>query len=268
MSLLDRAKQYTAHKYLGQNFLISENFVSKIADSINPIVNNILEIGPGLGFLTEELLKRDFKIWAVDLDQAALNRIPEHENLVKIHQDILNFDFNLIPKPFSVIGNLPFHIGGKILTNITGEINETSWNIQGITEMVLMFQLEVADRITAQPKTKAYNQLSILMNAKTNREFLFKVPSEYFYPKPKVHAGVIKLVPAENILIKDLNAEEKINLKQIIRAAFQMRRKTIRNSVAQFLTEEQIINAGINPKLRAEELSLGDFITLLRSIPD
>ncbi|MDJ0626204.1 MAG: 16S rRNA (adenine(1518)-N(6)/adenine(1519)-N(6))-dimethyltransferase RsmA [Candidatus Caenarcaniphilales bacterium] len=264
MNLLQRAKTVKAKKSLGQNFLVSEGFISQIVDSFNSKTKHIVEIGPGLGFLTEQLLDRDYLVTAIDLDPIAKKLILPHDNLNIQILDALHFDFNSMKKPFSVAGNLPFNVGTKILMNIVGELNELSWRVSEIDEMVLMFQLEVAKRIAAKPNSKDYGPLSITVQAKSEVEFLFDVPANCFYPKPKVNAGVIRIKPQINGSLNKLNQSELNQLKRIVKQSFMTRRKKLSNCLSGVLKRSDFEALSISPDLRPENLSLTQFIQLAK----
>ncbi|MDX1920754.1 MAG: 16S rRNA (adenine(1518)-N(6)/adenine(1519)-N(6))-dimethyltransferase RsmA [Candidatus Caenarcaniphilales bacterium] len=264
-SYLDRARKFKTKKSLGQNFLTSEETLIKIADSLNPsLTNNLLEIGCGAGFLTENLLERGYKVTALDFDQEALKTIKSHSALNLIHCDALQFDYDSLAKPFSVAGNLPFNVGTQILLNFLGEMDNPNWQIDGIKEMVLMFQYEVAERIAAGPGSKAYSPLSILVHSKCNVEFLFKVPAKYFHPVPKVDAGVVRITPMQVPKVVPLNEKERKLFRIIVKKAFMSRRKKLSNCVKEILSSQQLIEAGVSPDLRPEQISVDEFINLAK----
>jgi len=266
-TLLERAKSFRTKKSLGQNFLFSEEALAKIASAVKQIgIEQIVEIGPGIGFLTDMLLARDLSVKAVDLDTEALAQIFPHSRLEKINADALHFDFNSINGSFAVVGNLPFNVGTQILLRMIGEWDNPNWSFDGAKEMVLMFQYEVAERLIAKPSTKAYNPLSLLVQAKSEIEFLFKVPAKYFSPIPKVDAGVVHLKPRLNGELQSLTPEERKKLRTVIKQAFATRRKNLKNSLGGLLTGEQLLALGIEPTLRAETLALTDFIKMAKSL--
>lgn len=263
--LIQRAKAFRTKKSLGQNFLVNQDILHIIKNSLNvPIETNILEIGPGIGFLTEILLK-DFKsLNVIDLDKYALERLDNSHQINIIHADALHFDFNTLAKPLAVIGNLPFNVGTLILMNFLGEIDDPAWKVANVTEMVLMFQLEVAQRLTATASSKAYNALSIAAQAKADIEFLFEVPAQAFWPQPKVKAGVIRIKPKINNILQTLSGTELKNLKRIIKVAFSTRRKNLKNSLASIFTVQDFENCQILHTDRAENLNLSHYIQLAK----
>ncbi len=261
--LIQRAKSFRTKKSLGQNFLVDSDILHTIKNSLNsPIETNIIEIGPGIGFLTE-ILYKDFKnLNVIDLDKYALDRLDNSNKINIIHADALHFDFNSLVKPLTVIGNLPFNIGTLILMNFLGEIDNPDWKVSNINEMVLMFQLEVAQRLTAVSSSKAYNALSITAQSKADIEFLFEVPSHAFWPIPKVKAGIIRIKPKSNNILQTLSEIELKNLKRIIKTAFSTRRKNLKNSLANLFTVQDFENCHIAHTERAENLDLNNYIEL------
>jgi 16S rRNA (adenine1518-N6/adenine1519-N6)-dimethyltransferase len=163
-----------------------------------------------------------------------------------------------------VAGNLPFNVGTQILLLFIGELQEPNWAVMGITKMVLMFQLEVAQRLVAVPGSKAYNPLSILVNAKSQTQFLFKVPAKCFHPIPKVDAGVVLIEPLAKSHLAELSSGERTKLKKIVKTAFSTRRKNLKNALAGLLSPEELSSCNISPQLRAESLSLFEYLTLAR----
>lgn len=279
MTLKERAREFRAKKSFGQNFLISKEHIERIVSSLsqsepeahkNEKKKNIIEIGPGLGFLTDELIKAGYFVNAIDLDEDALKRIAPSVNLNKIHADALNFDFKSliesVNSSVSIVGNLPFNVGTKILLKIIGELDEPEWAVSNVGEMVLMFQKEVAERLVARPGDKAYNHLSILINAKAHTEFLFTVRAECFSPVPKVDAAVIRIIPRQDSMLLSMGENKRKNLKKIIRQAFQAKRKMLRNSLhdlwAKLPPERRTEKHWTK---RPEELSLVEFFELAES---
>ncbi len=266
-SLLSRARYFNTKKSLGQNFLVSEEALDNIYKAINPQANeNILEIGPGIGFLTERLIEAKPNLAVIDLDAKALEQITCKQKIKTINGDALHYDFNELEKPLKVVGNLPFNVGTQILLRFIGELDSPIWAIEGINEMVLMFQLEVAERLCAKPSSKAYNPLSLAVQSKSNIEFLFKVPARCFQPIPKVDAGVVRITPNPNSPLKELNETELKNLKLVIKTAFSQRRKNLKNSLKTLFNPDELTALNISSLLRPENLSLNDFLTLARGL--
>ncbi len=253
-------------KSLGQNFLIDGNIVRKICDEGN-ITNedNILEIGPGIGTLTEELSLRAKKVVAVELDNALLPILDETlkhcSNVEIIHGDILEINLEkLLEEKFEtrnikVVANLPYYV----TTPIIGRLIEEELNIHSI---IVMVQNEVADRIVANPDNKQYSSLSVFVQYYTKPEIIMKVPRTVFMPKPKVDSAVVKLKLKE----EKIDLQNKEIFFKVVKSAFGQRRKTLVNSLNSKdlgLNKKDIKKvlekANIDPKKRAENLSVEDF---------
>jgi len=247
-----------AKKHLGQHFLTDLSICQKISDAVQPEgkYKKVLEVGPGMGALTQFLLKRqDFETHVVEIDKESVDYLNKHYPTLehKIHSvDFLKINLQeLIGKePFAVVGNFPYNISTQILFKVLENKNQ-------IPEVVGMFQKEVAERIAEKPGSKSYGITSVLLQAFYNIEYLFTVDEYVFNPPPKVKSGVIRLVRNN---VKTLDCDEKF-FKQIVKQAFNQRRKTLRNSL------KSLIHEGINKSeeifsLRPEKLSVADFIRL------
>lgn len=260
-------------KSLGQNFLIDGNIVRNIVKGANITKEDyVLEIGPGIGTLTEELALNAKKVVAVELDKSLLPVLDEtlgrYENIEIIHGDILKLDIeeiireNLGGGPIKVVANLPYYV----TTPIIGKLLEDSLDIESISVMV---QKEVADRMIAGPGTKDYGSLSIFVNFYSSPEILLIAPKTVFMPQPKVDSAVIKL----NIR-KTLPNIDREKFFQVVKAGFSKRRKTILNCLSSygFNLDKDTIRQGldqinIEPKERAENLSIEDFINISTILP-
>lgn len=260
-----RAKKFKAKKSLGQNFLIDENIISFIAQNATK-EDEILEIGPGLGFVTEQLIQNSKKVIALEIDKDAINilnkNLSKFENFTLIEQDILKTNIDDLPfndKKIKVIANIPYYITSPILVHLLGEIDElTHKNRSRISEIILMVQLEVAKRIVADENSenKEYGQLSILSQMYSDVEIIKKVPKNCFSPSPKVDSALVKFKINENP-----KCEITKLLKKTVKAIFMARRKNVKNSLlnAGFLNVEQALkNANIDKNQRGEKLSLSE----------
>lgn len=264
-----QAKKFRTKHSLGQNFLVSKETIDEIlshADSSD----NVLEIGPGIGFVTEKLVQKVKKLVAVELDFDAVSyldkKLSDFKNFTLIQGDILKTD---IPSLFDegqkikVIANIPYYITTPILLHLLGEIDDISHKTRLMTdEIILMVQLEVAKRIVADnnSKNKEYGMLSILSNFWAETEIIKHVPKKCFYPSPKVDSALVRFKINQNPRV-----EPTLNLKKTIKAAFSMRRKNIKNCLKQggFINvEEALSSSGIDLNLRAENLSVEDFYNL------
>jgi len=247
-------------KNLGQHFLTDKHIARKIAGSLTfDNYQNVLEIGPGMGGLTQFLLSQTSPehLYVIDIDTESIQYLKQYfPQLIHIIEgDFLQLDISqLIPGEFAVIGNFPYNISSQILFNVYD-------NRQRIPQMCGMFQKEVAERVCAQPGSKTYGIISVLMQAFYHTEYLFTVKETVFNPPPKVKSGVIRLTRKSN---NHLPCNEQL-FKQIVKQAFNQRRKTLRNSLKSHLKSEALKN---NPVFgqRPEQLSVEDFIQLTNRI--
>ncbi len=258
-----RAKNFKAKKSLGQNFLISGEIIDFIASNANSD-DEILEIGPGLGFVTEKLVQKAKKVVALEIDKDAIKilnkNLSEYKNFSLIEKDILKTNIEDLPfsdKKIKVIANIPYYITSPILVHLLGEIDELNHkNRSKIKELVLMVQKEVAQRIIADENSsnKEYGQLSILSQMYCDTQIIKEVSKNCFSPMPKVDSSIVKFV---------VNNKPKTEITRLLRktvkAIFQARRKNIKNSLlnAGFLNvEEALLRANIDKTERGEKLSI------------
>ena len=251
--------KHQARKRFGQNFLIDNHIINMIIHSVHPKPDeNIVEIGPGLGAITTELLKSAGKLTVVELDRDLIPKIQSRSiglGELSIHQaDALRFDFTTLAteKKLRIVGNLPYNISTPLLFHLL----KTSACIK---DMYFMLQKEVVDRICANPGEAPYGRLSIMVQYHCEVEHLFNVSSDAFKPKPKVESAFIRITP--HISLPHL-ANDFEKFADIVRTAFNQRRKTIQNSLKPFLSIEQIEQAGVDPKARPETLSTAQFVLL------
>lgn len=255
-------------KSLGQNFLVDKNFVEKIVDIADVKDTNVLEIGPGIGTITYEMAKSAKKVVAIEIDSALLPIIEENmeefDNFKLIHEDILKAKLEDIVEEefdgeaFKVVSNLPYYITTPIIEKlVTSKLP--------CTDMTIMVQKEVADRMLATEKDKEYSSLSVFIKYFSKAEKITNVPKSVFMPQPKIDSTVLKLK-----LRKYRDDVDDSKLFALVHAGFNKRRKTILNSLADAVDKEKLRLAfdklGINEKLRAENLSLDDFIDLTKTI--
>lgn len=258
-----------AKKQYGQNFLLDDNIINQICDisKLNQKVN-VIEIGPGLGFLTSELAKRANKVLCYEVDSDMIKILTkkfEHTpNVIIKYQDFLNANIDqdiieiLGDLPVVVVANLPYYITTPILLKIL----EESKRIKALTTMM---QLEVANRICGNPKTKDYNALSVLMQYYANTFLMIKVPRQSFYPEPNVDSAVILIEYKKEIENK---AQSEMYFKKFNRIIFAQRRKTLVNNLKcgfsydKNLIEQLLIEANLPLTTRAEELSVNQIVDL------
>lgn len=247
------AAMYTLKKSLGQHFLNDEAISEKIVAALQEYpFTNLLEVGPGGGALTKYLLQiPNLNFKAVELDEEKINFLktsyPQLGDKI-IHQSILDME-PPFGEPFTVIGNFPYNISTQIVFKML------DWKAQ-VQSMTGMFQKEVAQRLAAPPGSKIYGVTSVLTQAYFSVEYLFEVSETAFTPPPKVQSAVIRLVPKSEIF--QMKSEAKF--KMLVKAAFNQRRKTLRNAVKPFFTHE-VLKKSIFDK-RAEQLSVADFAAL------
>ncbi len=246
----------TPKKRLGQHFLNDESVAQRIVDGLTVSNSNVLEIGPGMGVLTQFLIKKEIPNFSVvEIDEESVEYLHLNYPSLQVHgEDFLKMDLaERFSESLSIIGNFPYNISSQILFKIFE-------NKDLCTEMVGMFQKEVADRVASPPGKKLYGILSVLLQAFYDIEYLFTVDANLFTPPPKVLSGVIRMTRNFD---KKLSCDEKL-FKNIVKTAFNQRRKTLRNSLKPFpFTEEQ--RALPIFSLRPEQLNYQQFeeITLM-----
>ena len=245
-------------KALGQHFLNNKIVAEKIVESLSDY-QNILEIGPGTGILTQFLLKKKIDLRLVEIDNESvsflISKLKINKNII-YNQDFLKLNLSELfeNKNFSIIGNFPYNISSQILFKIID-------NRELISEMCGMFQYEVAERICEKEGTKKYGILSVLTQAFFDTKLLFEVPNKFFVPPPKVNSAVILLKRKKNLKI---NCNEKLFFK-IVKISFQHRRKTLRNSLKQLNLTDNLREHIIFDK-RPEQLSVNQFVDLTNLI--
>ena len=269
MDYLQKAKFFRTKKRLGQNFLISSEVLNSIVEYANISKDDIvLEIGPGVGFLTELLAKKADKVIAVEIDEEAVKELNKLniENLTVIHNDILKTDVSALTngKKLKIIANIPYYITTPILAHLLGEIDDlTNRNRNSISEIILMVQEEVARRIiaTEKSKNKQYGLLTILSQFWADCTFLRTVGRKCFYPAPKVTSALIKLAVNEK---PRLELSDYTYFRKTIKASFGQRRKNIKNALINGgFSKEQVCcalkNLNISENTRGEDLSIKQF---------
>jgi 16S rRNA (adenine1518-N6/adenine1519-N6)-dimethyltransferase len=249
-----------AKKSLGQHFLTDLSVAQKIVTSLSAErVRDVLEIGPGMGVLTQYLLQReDIDLKLVELDGESVDYLLTHFPGMqgRLYQaDYLRLDIHkLFPGPYRVIGNFPYNISSQIFFKILDDKDR-------VPEVVCMIQKEVAERIAEQPGSKTYGILSVLLQAWYDIEYLFTVGSGAFAPPPKVQSAVIRL---RRNARTDLGCDEKL-FKTVVKTAFNQRRKTLRNALRPLLPDGFDASDPVFD-LRAERLGVEDFATLTKML--
>lgn len=249
-----------AKKFLGQHFLNDLTIAEKIADSLqDSAFDMVLEIGPGMGVLTQFLLKKHNDLHVVEIDRESVTYLQSHFPILegKIHAtDFLKMDLSteFEGKTLAIIGNFPYNISSQILFKVLE-------NKELVPEFSGMFQKEVAQRIAAKPGSKTYGILSVLTQAFYEVEYLFTVPPHVFIPPPKVDSGVIRMKRKVNF---SLPIDEKL-YREVVKTAFNQRRKTLRNSLKSYNLSDKLKEDVIFAK-RPEQLSFSEFIYLSQLI--
>ncbi|HEU4777125.1 MAG TPA: 16S rRNA (adenine(1518)-N(6)/adenine(1519)-N(6))-dimethyltransferase RsmA [Telluria sp.] len=250
--------KHVARKRFGQNFLTDKHVLDNIIDAINPNPGEaMVEIGPGLAAMTALLLKRLDHMHVVELDRDLVARLEKtfpREKLTIHSGDALKFDFGQIPVPegrkLRVVGNLPYNISSPLLFHLAEFAHL-------IEDQHFMLQKEVVERMVAEPGTKAYGRLSVMLQWRYDMALMFIVPPTAFDPPPQVESAIVRMIPTKRKLACDGPTLEAVVMK-----AFSQRRKVIKNCVAGMFTEAQLIEAGVNPGDRPETVSLEQYVAL------
>jgi len=245
-----------AKKSLGQNFLIDKNIIDKITNTVSIKGNEVLEVGPGTGNLTREILKNNpSKMYLIEKDTFLAENLKETvDERVKIfNEDILKFDENLLSKnKIIVFGNLPYNVSTEILSTWITKLKNDYW----FSDLILMFQKEVADRIIAKFNTSAYGRLSILANWRLNINKICDISPESFSPRPKIQSSLIHFTPKKNFA----EIEDPLNLEKITRIFFSHRRKMLKKPFNQIFNGNNVLLEKLNIDLNLRPQNL-DFDT-------
>ena len=242
-----RAKLFKTKKRLGQNFLVDESVINRITDEVQTD-DTVLEIGPGAGFVTENIVNKAKKVYAVEIDEDAIEALQhiKTEKFKLIHNDILKTQLkDLEDTTFKVIANIPYYITSPILAHLLGEIDDLdNENRNRISEIVLMVQWEVAQRLIADENSpsKQYGLLSILTQFNADVKLIQKVGRKSFYPAPKVDSALVKITINKRPRVE---VSDYSFLRRVVKACFATRRKNLKNS---------LMNAGFNKDSVAKTL--------------
>ena len=250
--------KHIARKRFGQNFLTDKFVLDAIIEAINPEPGQaMVEIGPGLAAMTALILKRLPHMHVVELDRDLVVRLEKAfppEKLTIHSGDALKFDFGQIPVPegqkLRVVGNLPYNISSPLLFHLAEFAHL-------IEDQHFMLQKEVVERMVAEPGSKVYGRLSVMLQWRYDMSLLFIVPPTAFDPPPKVDSAIVRMIPTRRKLACD-----GATLEAVVTKAFSQRRKVIRNCVAGMFTEAQLVEAGIDPQTRPETVSLEQYVAL------
>ena len=265
MNLFERARFFRTKKRLGQNFLVNPDVIEEIIDYAQITKDDtIIEIGPGVGFVTEQLVKYAKKVIAIELDEEAIKELEklEYDNLEIIHNDILKTDISALSnEKVKVVANIPYYITAPIISHLLGEIDDlNNKNRNSISEIILMVQEEVARRMVATEKSpsKQYGLLTILAQFWTDCEIIRLVGRKSFFPAPKVNSALVGL---------KINNEPKLKLsdyshfRRVLKAAFSQRRKNIKNCLVNNGFNKDIVKSVLN-KLDIDENTRGESLSI------
>ena len=252
-------KQHQARKRFGQNFLTDPGIIERIVRGINPVPGEkLVEIGPGLGALTGPLLRRTGELDVIELDRDIIPKLSHNcgqLGTLRVHQcDVLNFDFGALSKErcLRIVGNLPYNISTPIIFHLVT-------HAPCIRDMHFMLQKEVVARLAAQPGGSEYGRLSVMAQLHFNITPLFLVPPQAFTPQPKVESAIVRLIPHTTPLF-ELSGHD--TFASLVKQAFSQRRKTLHNTLKEMCDDKMMQEEGIDPRQRAQELSLNQFARL------
>lgn len=254
---------HQARKRFGQNFLHDQQVIARIVKTIQPKPDdNLLEIGPGMGALTEHLLNACPRLKVVELDRDLVPGLrtqffnfPDFE---VIQADALKVDYAVFGNNLRIVGNLPYNISTPLIFHLLE-------SREHVRDMTFMLQKEVVDRLAAKPGSSDYGRLSIMAQYFAKVESMFLVGPGAFRPAPKVWSAIVSIRPYAELPIPAKNEQ---HLSSIVRQAFSQRRKTLRNVLKAMISGEQMLSLGIDPGLRPENLSVADYVKLADAYTD
>jgi 16S rRNA (adenine1518-N6/adenine1519-N6)-dimethyltransferase len=256
---------HIARKRFGQNFLVAPGIIRKIVDAIAPRDDGtVVEIGPGLGALTEPLLERINHLHVVEIDRDLIARLRSRfppERLTIYEGDALEFDFGALkgPGPLKIVGNLPYNISSPLLFHLVAYAAV-------VHDMHFMLQKEVVDRMVADPGSKDFGRLSVMLQYHYHMERMFVVPPGAFNPPPKVDSAIVRMIP--RLTGTGEAAKDLAIFARVVTAAFSQRRKMLRNTLREFISEADLAALGIAPTARAEDIAVPDYVRLANSLSD
>jgi 16S rRNA (adenine1518-N6/adenine1519-N6)-dimethyltransferase len=263
-------------KSLAQHWLQSDKALNSIikAGELKD-TDRVLEIGPGKGVLTRQLLEKVNSVLAVEIDRdlckLLVQKLGDRENFLLLNEDFLNVDLSVLVKDFSrfknqnkVVANIPYNITGPIIEKLLGKIG--SPNPQPYDSIVLLVQKEVAERIVAKPGRTSFGALSVRVQYLADCEMICTVPAKAFYPPPKVDSAVIRLIPRE----REVVAKNPRRLESLVKLGFSAKRKMLRNNLQSVVERENLTQLleklSVNPQARAEELSVEQWVNLANEL--
>ncbi|MDP2828432.1 MAG: 16S rRNA (adenine(1518)-N(6)/adenine(1519)-N(6))-dimethyltransferase RsmA [Sulfuricellaceae bacterium] len=248
-------------KRFGQHFLTNRQVIADIVSAIRPSADDLMvEIGPGLGALTLPLLQTLHHLHVVELDRDIVARWEKNDaakNLTMHACDALKFDFGSLGSPLRVVGNLPYNISTPLLFHLA--------TFPAIMDMHFMLQKEVVDRMVARPSTPAYGRLSVMLQYQFVMESVLDVPPDAFSPPPKVDSAVVRMAPWQQ---RPFHIQDEALLSRIVLSAFAMRRKTLHNTLKNYLGRPDFEELGLDGGMRAENLSVEDFVRIANRVAE
>lgn len=251
---------HQARKRFGQHFLIDQSILARLLGEIRPTSSeHVVEIGPGLGALTQWLIKSIDALHVIEIDRDLVKRLltgPMHKKLIIHEADVLDFDFATLPTPLRVVGNLPYNISSPILFKLLDHADH-------IQDQHFMLQKEVVDRMVASPGTADYGRLSVMLQAYYDMESLFDVPPESFDPPPRVMSAIVRMTPKAAAQRHSIPGKLFATLVQ---SAFSQRRKMLRNTWADLVNADIARGCGIELTQRAEQVEPLKFVALAKEM--
>lgn len=251
--------QHVARKRFGQNFLVDQQVIADIVNAVAPKRSDrVVEIGPGLGALTDPLLQKVDHLHVVEIDRDIVARLQKRyaPDRLTIHAgDALSFDFASLVEggaKLHVVGNLPYNISTPLLFHLASFAEQ-------VYDMHFMLQKEVVERLVAEPGTSDYGRLSVMLQYRFYMDWLLDVPPECFEPAPKVDSAVVRLIPRPAAELLALDAEK---FASVVAAAFAQRRKMLRNNLKGILDDAGFSALGIAPTSRAEDLTVDTYVAI------
>jgi 16S rRNA (adenine1518-N6/adenine1519-N6)-dimethyltransferase len=248
--------KHVARKRFGQNFLIDQGIVGAIVAAVAPARDAaVVEIGPGLGALTEPLMQRLDHLHVVEIDRDLIARLKKQyprEHLTIHEGDALAFDFASLGQHLHIVGNLPYNISTPLLFHLASFATQ-------VRDMHFMLQKEVVERMVAEAGDSEFSRLSVMLQYRFYMEWLLDVPPESFDPAPKVDSAVVRLIPRP---LEELDARDEAQLARVVTTAFSQRRKMLRNTLREVLGDTGFADLGIDSTRRAEDIPVADYVRM------
>ena len=260
--------KHIPRKRFGQHFLTDRSIIDAIVDAIAPAAGQaMVEIGPGLAALTQPLAERLGKLTVIELDRDLAQQLRAHPQLRVVQADVLKVDFVQLASESAgpsgkirVVGNLPYNISTPILFHLLQYVDI-------IEDQHFMLQKEVVDRMVAEPGTRNFGRLSVMLQYHYHMERMFVVPPGAFSPAPKVDSAIVRMIPRK-VGAGETAAKDPLLFARVVTAAFSQRRKMLRNTLRDFIGEADLAALGITPTARAEDIAVADYVRLANALAD